>query len=87
MGDTSGNHNDVEIFYGWMTMWSDSFLRSYVKQKMNNVWMHTITLLDPDGNSTSPFHMYYVAIRKGNHNHTPVIEWYTNKINDLMTGK
>ena len=44
MGDTSGNYNDVECFYGWMTTWSDSFLRSYVKQKMNNVWMHTITL-------------------------------------------
>ena len=32
MGDTSGNHTNVEIFYECMTMCSDSFLRSYVKQ-------------------------------------------------------
>ena len=86
-GDTSGNHTDVEIFYEWMTTWSDSFLMLYVKQKMNNVWMHTITLPDPDGNSTSPFHTYCVAVGKGNLDHTPVIEWYANKINELMTGK
>ena len=41
-------------FYGWFTTWSDSFLRSYVKQKLNNVWMCTITLPDPNHNATSP---------------------------------
>ena len=70
-----------------MTTWSNSFLRSYVKQNMNNVWMYTITLPDPDGNLTSPFHTYYVAVGRGNLDHTPVIEWYANKINELMTGK
>ena len=84
-GDTSGNHTDVEIFYGWMTTWSNSFLRSYVKQNMNNVWIHPITLPDPDGNS--PFHTHCVAVGKENLDHTPVIEWYANEINELMTGK
>ena len=78
MGDTSGNHIDVKIYYGRMTTWSDSFLRLYVKQKMNNVWMHTIALLDPDGNSISPFHTYCVTAGHGNLGHTPVIEWYAN---------
>jgi hypothetical protein len=31
--DTGVNHTNVEIFYGWMTTWSNSFLRSYVKKK------------------------------------------------------
>ena len=35
---------DEPTYYGWITTWSDSFLRSYVKQKLNNVWMYTITL-------------------------------------------
>ena len=87
MGDTSGNHTDVEIFYEWMTTWSDSFLMLYVKKKMNNMWMHTITLPDPDRNATPPFHTYCVAVGKRNLDHTPVIEWYANKINELMTGK
>ena len=87
MGDTSENHIDVETFYEWMTTWSDSFLRSYVKQKMNNAWMYIITLTDPDGNSTSPSHTYCVAFERGNIDHTPVIEWYTNKINELMTSR
>ena len=87
MGDTSDNYTDVEIFYGLMTTWSDSFLRSYVKQKMNNVWMCTITLPDPNNNSTSPFHTYCVAVGQGNLDHTPVIEWYANEVSELMSGK
>ena len=86
MGDTSGNYDDVDFFNGWMTTWSDSFLRSYVKQKMNNVWMRTITLSDPDRNPTSPFHTYCVAVGRENLDHTPVIEWYANEINELMKG-
>ena len=83
MGDTSGNHIDVKIYYGRMTTWSDSFLRLYVKQKMNNVWMHTITLSDLDGNSSSLFHTYCVAAGQGNLNHTLLIEWYPNRDSQL----
>ena len=37
--------SDVYVMY--ITEWSDSFLRSYVKQRKNNVWMFTITLPNP----------------------------------------
>jgi len=74
-------------YYGWITTWSDSFLRSYVKQKLNNVWMYTITLPDPDQNSLSPFHTYCVAAGSGNLDHTPVIDWYSKELTDLMKGK
>ena len=51
------------------------------------MWMHTITLPDPDRNATSPFHTYCVAVGRGNLDHTPLIEWYANEINELMKGK
>ena len=74
-------------FYGWFTTWSDSFLRSYVKQKLNNVWMYTITLPDPNHNATSPYHTYCVAVGAGALDHTPVIDWYSHEIEELMKGK
>ena len=87
MGHTSGNDTNVEIFFGWMNMWSDIFLSSYVKKKKSNVWMHTITLPDPDVNLTPSFHTYAVAVGIGHPDHTEGVEWYANKINELMTGK
>lgn len=76
-----------EIFYCWLTTWSDSFLRSYVKQKQNNVWMYTITLPDPDGNNTSHLHTYCVAVGAGFLDHTSVIDWYAREVEELMKGK
>ena len=76
-----------EVFYGWFTTWSDSFLRSYVKQKLNNVWMYTITLPDPNHNATSSFHTYCVAVGAGALDHTSVIDWYATEIDELMRGK
>ena len=35
--------SDTEAYYSYMTTWSDTFLRSYVKQNLNNVWLYTIT--------------------------------------------
>ena len=83
----SMNSSSQPTYYGWFTTWSDSFLRSYVKQKLNNVWMYTITLPDPDRNATSPFHTYCVAVGAGALDHTSVIDWYSKEIEVLMKGK
>ena len=80
------NSKKKEIYYAWMLTWSDSFLRSYVKQKYNNVWMFTITLPDPGGNATSPFHTYCVAVGAGALDHTSVIDWYAKEVDSLMKG-
>ena len=80
------NSENKEIYYAWMLTWSDSFLRSYVKQKYNNVWMYTITLPDPGGNATSPFHTYCVAVGAGALDHTSVIDWYATEVDSLMEG-
>ena len=69
-----------------MLTWSDSFLRLYVKQKYNNVWMYTITLPDPGGNATSPVHTYCVAVGAGALDHTSVIDWYATEVDSLMEG-
>ena len=80
------NTENKEIYYAWMLTWSDSFLRSYVKQKYNNVWMYTITLPDPSGNATSPVHTYCVAVGAGALDHTSVIDWYASEVDSLMKG-
>ena len=80
------NPDNKDIYYAWMLTWSDSFLRSYVKQKYNNVWMYTITLPDPSGNATSPVHTYCVAVGAGALDHTSVIDWYASEVDSLMQG-
>ena len=80
------NGTSCEIYYAWMLTWSDSFIRSYVKQKDNNVWMYTITLPDPNGSATSPLHTYCVAVGAGSLDHTEVIDWYANEVEELMKG-
>ena len=61
-------------FFGYVTTWSDTFLRSYVKQKLNNVWMFTITLPDARANKSSIFHTYCIAVGSGYLDHTKIID-------------
>ena len=80
------NVEDVEIYYAWMLTWSDSFLRSYVKQKYNNVWMYTMNLPNSNGSATSPWHAYCVSVGAGSLDHTSAIEWYAKEVDELMKG-
>jgi hypothetical protein len=41
-----------------MLGWSDGFIRAFIKQKKDGVWMFTMALLNPTKDSTSPFHTY-----------------------------
>ena len=77
----------VEPYYAYITTWSDTFLRSYVKQKSNNVWMYTITLPNPNNSATSPYHTYCTVVGAGAFEHTPVIDWYSKEVGDLMKGR
>ena len=54
---------------------------------MSNVWMHTITLPDPRRNATSPFHTYCIAVGQGKLDHTAVINWYAQEMEELMKGR
>ena len=75
-------------YYGYFTTWSDTFLRSYIKQKMNNVWLYIITLPGGEGISkTSPYYTYCVAVGSGHLDHSAVIDWYCPQIEELMRGR
>ena len=72
--------------YGSFILWSDGFIRSFVKQKENNVWILTVTFPDPDGCATSKFHTYCLAVGKSSMNHQPVIDYYLKEIEKLTNG-
>ena len=40
------NVNDKSNKYGSFVLWSDGFIRSFVKYKDNNVWITTISIPD-----------------------------------------
>jgi hypothetical protein len=72
--------------YGCSFLWSDGFQRSWVKQKLNGVWLLTIKFTDPGGDDLSPFYTRMLAIGKGHEDHTGVIDWYANEIKYLAAG-
>ncbi|KAK1742046.1 hypothetical protein QTG54_007619 [Skeletonema marinoi] len=67
--------------------WSDGFQRSYIKQRDNNVWILTVTILNPHGNGTSPFHTYCIAIGKSSLDHTPIIEYFLKELETIKQEK
>jgi len=80
------NTFEGETLYYYLIFWSDGFLRSYIKQKDNSVWILTVTIADPKGNSTSAFHTFCLAIGRSKHNHTKVINYYIRELNKLRCG-
>lgn len=70
----------VHTTLGLILVWSDGFLRVYVKQKKNSAWIMTIAIPNPDGNSTSIFHTYCIAIGNSSSDHTPVLEYFLKEL-------
>ena len=70
----------------YFATWHDTFLRSYVKQRLNNVWLYIITFLESRNAKTSPYHTYCVAVGSDDLNHTPVLEWFSEQMEGLMKG-
>ena len=73
--------------FGLLLLWSDGFLRVYVKQKKNSVWIMTLAVLDPNKNTTSIFHTYCIAIGNSNSDHTPVLEYFLKELEILKQEK
>jgi hypothetical protein len=61
--------------FGFLLPWSDGFQRVYVKQRKNNVWVATVTLLNPNssGIGISPYHTFCIAIGNSSDDHIQVI--------------
>ncbi|KAL7524810.1 LOW QUALITY PROTEIN: hypothetical protein ACHAWF_002245 [Thalassiosira exigua] len=72
----------LRTYYGYLLLWLDGFLCSWVKQKGNNIL--TVTLPDIDGYSTSKFHTYCLAVGRECEDHTPIIDHYMQELEELM---
>ena len=82
----SMNTTNKPTKYGSFLLWSDGFVRSFVKQKDNNVWILTLTIPDPSGCATSKYHTYCLAVGKSSNDHQPVIDYYLREIEMLAKG-
>ena len=83
------NVNRTPTKYGFFLLWSDGFVRTFVKQKDNSVWIITITIPDPDGNATSKYHTYCLAVGKSSNDRQPVIDYYSKlkKVTTVVANK
>ncbi len=75
-----------ETSIGWVYFWSDSFLRCFVKQKDNSVWIMTATICPPLEEMNSGKYTHVLAMGKSTEDHTPVIEYYHREVKKLMKG-
>ena len=82
----SMNPTNIPTAYGYLTSWSDSFIGCWVKQKENSAWILTITVADPDGKATSPYHTHCIAIGQAKLDHTPVIEYFLRELDIVRNG-
>ena len=71
---------------GWVTFWSDSFLKSFVKQKNNSVWLHCATISPPPSEISKGTYTVVLAMGKSGQDHSPVVEHFYNEIRDLRKG-
>ena len=75
-----------ETHIGWVYFWSDSFLRCFVKQKDNSVWILTVTICPPLNEMSSGKYTHVLAMGKSSEDHTSVIEYYYREVKKLMKG-
>ena len=57
----------------------DGFVRSWIKQEENNVWILTMIFPDADGSATLPFHIFCLAVGMSNKDHQHVLDHYMNE--------
>jgi len=71
---------------GYIILWSDAFLRCFIKQKDNSVWILTATVCPPESKKLSDMYTYVLAIGRSDQDHTPVINHFIKQLNELKTG-
>ena len=71
---------------GWVYLWSDSFLRCFVKQKENSVWVLTATVCPFENVKSTGANTYVLAIGKSGDDHTEIINMYIKECAELMAG-
>jgi hypothetical protein len=71
---------------GYISLWSDSFLKSFIKQKNNSVWLLTATISPPLEKRSTGKYTFVIAIGKSSNDHTAVINHFLKEIIDLEKG-
>jgi hypothetical protein len=71
---------------GWVYLWSDSYLNSFIKQKDNSVWILTATISPPAKDLSGSKFTVVLAIGKSSRDHTKVIEHFYQEISELKKG-
>ena len=71
---------------GWIYFWSDSFLRCYVKQRENSVWILTATVCPPESEKSTGKYTFVLAMGKSSEDHEEVINHFLEEAKDLMKG-
>ena len=84
----NGRDNDEirRMQLGWITIWSDSFLNSFIKQKDNSVWLLTATVCPPYDQTNSDKFKFVLAMGKSSLDHSEVINHYLSEIEGLKEG-
>lgn len=77
------NTENLPTKYGGFVLWSDGFVKSWIKQKENNAWMLTVTFPDLDGSATSKVHTSCLVVGKSSKNHQPVLDYYMDQVETL----
>lgn len=74
------------VAIGWITIWSDSFLASFLKQKKNSAWVLTLTVCNPHGRRYES-HTFVIAIGPSKTNHADVVAHVLKEVQKLRLPK
>ena len=72
--------------FGYIVFWSDSFQVHLVRLSSNSIWMLTFTVSPPKTSLVNKFYTYILAIGMKTWNHTPVINYYMNELQQIQSG-
>eukprot|EP00986_Skeletonema_menzelii_P019205 scaffold27132_cov183-Skeletonema_menzelii.AAC.3 len=82
----NSSQNPDKVAIGWITLWSDSFLASWIKQKMNSAWVLTMTVAHPS-EGRSDLHTFVIAIGPSKAVHHDVVTKALRDVSKLCQPK
>ena len=83
----SDNENNTEnCAFGYIILWSDSFLRCFIRQKQNSIWVLVIRICPPSTKSDKS-NTYCLAMSRSFNWHDKVIRMYLEEIETVRKGR
>lgn len=80
------NNGDETTSVGIFSLWSDSYLQSFIKQKDNSVWLLTANIGLSKEDISKGTYTVVLAIGRKSQDHTEVIDHYMNEVQELKKG-